>query len=253
MTDDCCQNLVQIIRTSSRISTVREAPVPGLAKRIRDTAFKSLDDILGSYVGAAKKIETIHKNIGTIRDALEKGATAPAGSAEAAPAAEPEADRPKKWATEDELARQHHGLLQAQTQAFSRIVQYLHGLQALPGTALAYACDKCFAGEVNFQFEHEQVAECQAGIKNLLDSALETMTRVAGEAKQDVEEERTHIMSNIEVQKTHQVLEKMWQDKMEAKLNEKKRFKRMLTVSFTGIILIVVVTLIIFWVLMVRL
>ncbi|MBI2947887.1 MAG: hypothetical protein HYY23_09580 [Verrucomicrobia bacterium] len=254
MTDDCCQNLVQIIRASSVLPSVREAPIPGLAKRIRDTAFKSLDEILASFVGAAKKIETINRNIGTIRDALEKAAagTPPAATAETAPPAEAVPAGKQKWATEDELARQHHVLLQAQNQAFVRIVQYLNNLPPLPGALLAYACDKCFAGEANFQFEREQVAECQAGIKNLLATALETMARVAGEAKQDVEEERTNILANIELQKAHQVLEKMWQDKMEAKLNEEQRFKRIVKLSFAGLVLIIITILIFFGVLMVR-
>lgn len=254
MTDDCCQDLVGIIRASSVLPSVREAPVPGLAKRIRDTAFKTLDEILGNYLGTAKRIETIYKNIRTIQDALQKAAvgTPASDTLAAAPAAKTEPAGSEKWATEGEHARQHQALLQSQTQAFSKITQYLNGLQALPAALLAYACDKCFAGEVNFQFEHEQAAECQAGIKNKLANALETMTRVAGDAKQDLEEERSNILANIELQKTHQVLEKIWQDKLEAKLQNEQRFKRIVMVSLTGLVLIVVAIIIFFGILFIR-
>ena len=228
LTDDCCQKLVQIIRSSS---------------------------ILASYVGAARKIETIYKNIKTIQDELQKPAVG-SQPADASPVADPgnqgEPGTVKKWATEDELARQHQSLAQAQTQAFHRIAQYLNALRDLPGALLTYACDKCFAGEVNYQFEHDQVAACKAAINPKLANALETMGRVGAVAKQDLEEERSHIMANIEMQKTHQVLEQMWEAKMEAKLHEEQRFKKIATVALVSLALIVILVISLFVIFVVK-
>ena len=254
LTDDCCQNLVAIIRSSSVLAAVRESPVPGLAKRIRDMAFKSQDEILANYFSCAKKIETIYKNINTIRDTLNPSAFAPAQPDTTQPgstaAAEPAAD--KKWATDGELLRQHQALAQAQKQAFSKIAQYMNTLNDLPRSLLAYACDKCFAGEVNYSFEHEQEAACKEAIKLKLANALETFARVGVLAREDVEEERAGILANIEMQKTHQVLEKMWEAKLEAKSHADRRFKRIVAAAFAGLAIILVLLAVLFWIFIVK-
>ncbi|MBI4663682.1 MAG: hypothetical protein HY735_33185 [Verrucomicrobia bacterium] len=248
MTDDCCQKLVKIIRSASVIPSVREAPVPSLAKRIRDTAFKILDNILAGYVGSAKKIETIHKNIKTIRNALDHPTGSPqsADPSPADPGADAAGSGGKKWATEDELVRQHQTLLHAQAQAFFRIAQYLKAMIDLPGALLSYSCDKCFAGEVNYQFERDQVAAVKAAISLKMANALETLGRVGVAARKDVEEDRANVLANIQLQQTHQALEKIWEQKMEAKLKAEQRFKKQVTTALAGLLLIIVLVVVFF-------
>ena len=240
LADACCQKLVKIIRASTRLATVREAPTPELAKRIRDASFKPLDTILVNYSGIIKRVEVISKNIDKIRDELRKSAKAEAGSeaAVATDAGRPDG-LPESWATDEELSRQHERLIQAKSQAYVRIVEYLTGLQALPDALLAYGCDKCFAGEVNYELEVEQVGHVKEAVRNKQTNAVETLRRVMALTRTDLEHEKDFIVANIEQGKVHQALEEMLEAKFEERSKAEKKFKRviaLLVISFLAIV-----------------
>ena len=70
-TDACCQSLVKVIRSSSVSSAIRETATPELAKRVRETSFKKLDELLGAVAGTAKKIEVLHGNIEKLKEEIK--------------------------------------------------------------------------------------------------------------------------------------------------------------------------------------
>lgn len=254
MTDDCCQKLVKVIRSSSILSTVRETPVPGLAKRIRESAFKSADELLAGYYGSTKKISVVYANIQKIREGMENSAvTGGSPASPSAPSASGGAEsQPSGWASEGELGKQQQNLLRLQTQAFSKVVHYLKGLDELPRTMLSYSCDKCFGGEVNYQWEHEQVDTIKAEIKAKLARALETFARVGSLAKQNLDDDRAVIMANLQMQRTHQALDRLWQEKMNAKLKGEQRFRKIAGLALGLLVIFLFLTIGFLWFVMTR-
>ncbi len=242
--DNCCQKLVRIIHVSSRIDAVRQTPTPELAKRIRDASFKPLDAILAGYYGAAKKVEVITDNIRKIRNELaQPGRSRP--SANAASSADGSGGSSEAWATEEELARQHERLIQAKSAAYLRMMEYLKHLLELPDPLLSYGCDKCFAGEVNFELELEQVGMVKTTVRNRQINAIETLKRVLVLTKTDLEEEKAFIAANIEQEHLHEALERMLEKKIEDRAKGEKRFKK--TVAIVTIVVLLIL-LVIFWI-----
>lgn len=241
LADACCQKLVKIIRASTRLATVREAPTPELAKRIRDASFKPLDTILANYSGTIKRVDVTSKNIDKIRDELRKAAKTEAASEGGGAADAGAADgSSESWATDEELSRQHERLIQAKTLAYVKMVEYLTALQGLPDALLAYGCDKCFAGEVNYELEVEQVGQVKGALRNKQANAVETLRRVMTLTKTDLEQEKAFIVANIEQDKVHQALEGMLEAKFEERNKAEKKFKRviaLLVISFLAIVL----------------
>ncbi|MBI2948405.1 MAG: hypothetical protein HYY23_12240 [Verrucomicrobia bacterium] len=224
---DCCQSLVQIIQRSSRLAVVREAPASHLAKRLRETAFPALDALLVSYAGVAKKIAVLSGNIKKIRAELEKAA----GPGETGATVEP-------WASEEELTRQEARLLQAQSQAFGTIAHYLNHLDDLPDALLAYACDKCCAGEVNYALEQEEVARIQADIRSALANARETLARVGASTRQELEQEQASQSANVQLEQAHEALEKICEGKIEARQKAQARFRKMVITALVCLLII---------------
>lgn len=238
LAEDCSQGVVRIIHASTRLSQVRGTSAPDLAKRVRGAAFKSLDGILSRYFGAAKNIQVIYDNIRKVRDGLEAAA---GGQPPEALAGQTSDGSGEKWATEEELARQHRNLLQAQSQAFTQVVQYLKGVNDLPGAILNYACDKCFGGDVNYQIESEEVLACQSAIQKKLAVALETLAQAGVTAAKDVEEERRNILMRVEMHKTDLMLDKVWEEKLEAKRKRAQKIKRIVAVSLACLIALILI------------
>lgn len=222
LAEDCCQRLVQIIKSSSQIAIVRGAAPADLGKRIRDTAFKPLDEILGHYAGVAKKIEIICRNLRTIREELgKKEAQGGLGHT-----AQKDGTIVEPWASELELGRQEASLLQAQAQAFTRMAQYLKHLNELPAALLAYACEKCYAGEVNYPLQLEEVSRIQAEIRSHLANAMETLSRVSTAAKQELKQGQASFMANVQLEQVNHALEEMYEAKIDAKLKARQRFRK---------------------------
>jgi hypothetical protein len=231
-TDNCCQKLVKIIRASSVVPGVSEAPAPLLARRVRETAFHGLDPILGSYVATAKKIAVTYGNIQKIRQELERVAMGTPPDELQKADSEPKSDgagQEQKWATDDELARQHETLLKLQMQAFTRVIEYLKGLEELPRRLMSYACEKCFGADVNFTIEEEQVVNIQAEIRPKLRKAVEGFSSIVSSAKEHVEEERRTILTNIEMRKTDIMLAQVWEEKLEAKEQQREKWRKITT------------------------
>ena len=233
LADDCCQKLVKIIRASSQMQSVRDTPTPDLAKRIRETAFRSLDDTLSLYAGIAKRMQVLFENIRKVRDEIQKPSAAPAGNQ-----GKDKGGAPENWATDEELARQHEVLLRAQSQAFARIAQYLKSLDQLPENILNYACDKCFPGEVNFELLHEQVADIRGKMQRNLASAIETLAQVGGVAQQELGQERSRIMSNVATEKLQIALEELVEDRIAARRKSEEKFRKYLTIGVTATIIV---------------
>lgn len=227
LAQDCCSKLVTIIQSSSRVALVRGTAPSDLAARIRATAFQPLDDILAHYAGVAKKTGVISRNIKTIRDALEQAAASKSPgkkNGEDSRAGTGGSATMEPWATETELGRQEASLLQAQAQAFTRMAQYLKRLNELPGALLSYAADKCYAGEVNYPLQLEQVARIQGEIRGYLTNAMETLARVSTAAKHELELEQASQLANVQLAKADQALERICEGKFEAKLKAEQRF-----------------------------
>ncbi|MBI4657816.1 MAG: hypothetical protein HY735_03015 [Verrucomicrobia bacterium] len=228
LAQDCCSKLVTIIQSSSRVALVRGTAPSDLAGRIRVTAFQPLEEILAQYAGVAKKIGVLSRNIKAIRDALEQAeAGASSGDRNAEDRkAESGGATVKPWATEAELRRQEASLLQAQAQAFTRMAQYFKRLNEFPVGLLSYACDKCYAGEVNYPLQLEQVARIQAEIRGHLTNAMETLARVSTAAKQELEQEQASHWANVQLAEADQALERICEGKFEAKLKAEQRFRK---------------------------
>jgi hypothetical protein len=239
LADNCCQKLVKIIRASSRIAAVREAPTPELAKRIRDASFKPLDNILSSYAGAARRAGVINSNIHKIRDAIHRRSTGARPPEEISASPEPTngAAPAEEWATDEELARQHERLIRAKAQAYARMTDYLNSLQQLPDAIMAYGCDKCFAGEVNFELELEQVAKIKLAFKNKLANAIETLGRVMSTTRSELEQEQVFIAASIQQEQFHHALEEMAAKKMEQKEKAERKFKRIAFIFLFSILI----------------
>lgn len=242
LAEDCCSKLVAIIRSSSRVANVRVAPPAELARRIRARAFQLLDEILAHYAGAAKRIEVIFRNLRKIRDALEQAAAAASSGkrmGEASQAGSAGATV-ESWATEAELGRQEASLLHAQAQAFTCMAQYLKHLNDLPGELLSYACDKCYAGEVNYPLEMEQVSRIQAEIRGSLANAMETLARVSTAAKQELEQEQASHLANVQLLEAHQALDQICEAKIEAKLKAEQRFRKGVAIALVCLLVFAV-------------
>lgn len=227
MADECCQELVKIVRASSRNPAVREAPTPALARRIRDTAFDSLDQILVSYGKITQKISIVADNIRKVEDQMK-------GSAAARPAAvKPdrglsnlESANAPRWANDEELARQHVNLRRTQSQAFARIMQYLQTVEQLPESVLAYACDKCFPGQVDFELLRAHGAEIKQAIHARLGHALESMGQADLKSHLELQRELTRILSDIAMEKTQVALERLIEKRLEEKSQIRNRLKK---------------------------
>lgn len=237
--DDCCQGVVGIILKSSRLSPVRGTSSSDLVKRVREAAFKPLDGILGRYYGIAKNLQVIYDNIRKVRDGLEAAAMEDQ-SLETTQNEVVEGNE-QEWATDEELVRQHRNLLHAQSQAFAQMVQYLGKLNELPGVLLAYGYAKCFGGDVNYQLESEEVLASQAAIQNRLAVALETFVRIGGTAKQEVEEEQRNILMRIQMHKTDLMLDKVWEQKLEAKRTRAQKVKKIAAISLASLVALIFV------------
>jgi hypothetical protein len=248
-TDECCHKLVKIIHAFSVVPAVRDAQASALAKRIRDIAFQPSDQILAAYLGGAKKIEIIYGNIKKIRDELERAGTPDTPAATQVQPENvnsgPEPAASQTWATHDELIRQHDNLHKAQTQAFAHIVQYLTALNQLPQRLLSYACDKCFAGEVNAAFEQEQAAAVLAELQPKLRIALDTVGRASANAREDVEQERKGVQSRIEMGMTDAMLSKFWEDKIEEQQKAHDKWK---SIGRIALVCLVIVIGLCFWI-----
>lgn len=231
LADQCGQQLVKILHTNSFVPTVREMRAADLAKRIRESGFRSLDITLFQCAELAKKIEVIKSNIRKIRDALCEGA--PTDSQAAG-----EADTGNEWATEQELGRQHELLLRVESQAHARIVEYLKAIEALPATVLSYGCDKCFGGEVDYGLEGEEVTRINGAIQNKLTQALGTLARAGHLAQKELGGEKADILNNIQQQKVLLVLNEMAEAKMEKKLHAKERLKRFVPAVLVSILIL---------------
>ena len=231
LAEQCSQQLVKILQDHSLVPTVREMRAADLAKRIRESGFRSLDLILFQCAELAKKIEVIKGNIRKIRDALCENAATESRAAG-------EGGAGNEWATEQELGRQHELLLRVEGQAHARIVEYLKAIEALPAAVLSYGCDKCFGGEVDYWLEGEQASRINGAIQNKLASALATLARAGNLAQKELGGEKAEILNNIQQQKVLLVLNEMAEAKMEKKLHAKERLKKLVPAALVSVLIL---------------
>ncbi len=238
-TEECCHRLARIIRSTSRLPNVRETPGLDLARRIRETAFHSLDAILFNYADTVKHLEVVGGNMGKIRAELAKAVgTGPSPDETAASPSAGSAPPPtEEWATDQELIHQETLLFQAQSRAFAQIIQYLKSLNELPAALLSYAGDKCFGGEGNYQFELEGVSNIKAELRPKLTRAIETLEQAGVAAKTEVEKDVTSILTNIQLEQTNRALETIWAKKIEGKVKARQKRDR-LSILVLGLLLL---------------
>ena len=152
VTGQCCQDFSKIMRQASLVPEVRGTPTLQLAKQVRQTVFEALDNTLVSYVATLKQIHMDLKGVAStfsdssvIGEAM-KGATIGRvaggfgdsgkvlGAVGAIAAAGNEAMKQGSL-----LAQQKQLEAEAKNLAFSKILEYLRAVEALP--------EKCFGGK----------------------------------------------------------------------------------------------------------
>ena len=226
--DNCCQELVKIVRASSRIEAVRLTPTPDLARRVREATFPQLDSILANFANAARKAEIFQNNLKKQRESNSKvsAAALEPGASDAAP--------------REDVERFHLGLSRARFQAYGKIVEFLQALPALAKPLMDYTSDKCFAADVIFELETEQIARTQAAMREKLDNALATMSKVLVTAKSELDRATAQSTMNQQDERFHVALEQLVEHRIEEKANSAARFKRavVVVIVISGLILL---------------
>ena len=208
-TGQCCQDFSKILRRASVVPEVRGTPTLQLAKQLREVVFEMPDKILVGYVGALRQINLDLMGVaGSIADTsvlgeAMKGAAIGRvaggfgetgkvlGAVGAMAAAGQEA---MKQAALLEQRKQLEA--QATGLAFSKILEYLKAIEALPENLLDYGCAKCFGGQIDFSRQAQAVQQIQASNKPKLEQALNFALRF-----QKDELERTSRAAAVQAEK----------------------------------------------------
>lgn len=168
-TDQCCQELANLLRKHSVLAEVRGSPTINIAKQIREGVFGRLDAVLAEYVKIIKNVQIELDNVSATGSAIhgaavgrviagfgksgDKGAFYGAllGAASAA----------------DQKTKLEIDVLKT---GFAQITKYLEEVTRIPGNLIDYTSAKLFGDRVNFELQKT----AQAIISN---SVTENMTR----------------------------------------------------------------------------
>lgn len=231
-TDTCCQNLVKVIRASSESASIRETPTPELAKRIRDTSFAKLDEVLAHINSTAKKVEILHENIAKLKEEVERstvletiGVQTPGPRSSSG--SDSDKDRDPAAAVDEENAR----LLKVKMAAFAKIIEYLKLLRELPESAMSYACGKCFGAEIDYELEREQVAEIKKQTDNMVAMAIGAFERAAGAEQNQLQDYKSRVAAAKEESAYFAMLQKALEEKMESRQISSQRFRKLLLMT----------------------
>lgn len=244
-TDACCQNLVKIIRSSSVSSAIRQTPTPDLAKRIRETAFGPLDEILSHVAAAAKRIEAINESL---QKASDQSARADAlraiGADELASASDSGAlaSSGSPLSADQESAR----LYKAKHAAFGKMIEYVKAIQSMPEAAMSYSAGKCFGAEVNYEFEKEELAEFLQQVQPRITVAVLAFERAARVEKTQLEEQKARVAATKEEQVYFDALQVALEEKLEQQARSQRQFRKWVIVALFGLGLITVAGLVLF-------
>jgi hypothetical protein len=185
-TDQCCHELSKILRQTSVSPEVRGTPTLELAKQVREIVFERTDKILISYVDSLEQINLglgeAARNLSdssVLGEAMKGAAIGRVaggfgetgkvlGAVGAIAAAGEEAT--KQLAL---LEQQHKLGEEARDLAFSKIVEYLKAVEALPENLLDYGCAKCFGGQIDFSKQALAVEQVRGSTKDKMRQSLE--------------------------------------------------------------------------------
>jgi hypothetical protein len=184
-TGQCCQDFSKILRQASVVPEVRGTPTLLLAKQVRETVFEAPDKILVGYVNALRQINVDLRSVAgsfaetsVLGEALKGGAIGRVaggfgdagkvlGAVGAVAAAGREAEKQAALLEQrSQLEARARGL------AFSKIVEYLKAVEALPENLLDYGCAKCFGSQIDFASQARAVQLVQASIRERVEQAL---------------------------------------------------------------------------------
>jgi hypothetical protein len=206
-TGRCCQELSKIFRMVSIVPEVRGTPTLELGKQIRHTVFEGPDRTLVSYVDTLRQINI---DLGGVTQTLSdssvlaeamKGAAIGRvaggfgdtgkvlGAVGAIAAAGKEAAKQQAL-----LAQQQKLMDESRNLAFSKIIEYLKEVEALPENLLDYGCAKCFGGKIDFSRQALAVASVGDSIRANMEHALAltlSLQRIQREQAAKIQEEAT--------------------------------------------------------------
>jgi hypothetical protein len=191
----CCQEFANILRLASILPEVRGTDLQALAHRLRETAFAELDSMLLRCIVILKEINVdLAQTLAQLQESSLRQAALDPGQSSNSPKA-----KTGGTAIKLELLNQQNELIsQAQSLAFSKMVDYLRDLGALPAALLDYAATKCFGGDVDFALQKKVLNQIEIALEPKLTHAIELLLNFASaermkrERQQSSEAARTH-------------------------------------------------------------
>ena len=129
-------------------------------------------------------------------------------------------------ANREELDRLDLGYSRARSQAYRKIAEYLQALSTFAKPLMDYASDKCFAADVIFELENEQISRIQNETRDKIENSIHTMTQVLVTAKGDLDRAASLLTGNRQDERFHAALERMVEHRLEEKTVSEARFKK---------------------------